>query len=233
MKGGWHFLNGELGSFALVALLLLGFFTSKNVVARVTLAGALLTTFVFAHLVLHHWHYVILFAVPVALLCADAVAWIEERAPAAKRPWLLAAGAFVVLALSGAQGLISSDVTLFFDPYPKRVAALLAAHSQPAERLLVAGGGWGGRELILAERKGLSIWNAEFLEKPENLARLKTLGFTKLVLLSESPLLHSVQATNPGQADRQRILYQPKLTPLVLGWPVVYRDENLYIAALP
>ena len=233
VKGGWHFLNGEMGSFALIGLLLLGFFTSKNVIARVMIAGGLAATLVFAHLVLHHWHYFMMFAVPSALLCADAVAWIEERVPAPKRQWLLAMGAFVALALSGAQGLIGSDVTLFFDPYPKRVAGIMAEHSQRSERLMVIGGAWGGRELILAERKGMSIWNAELLEKPESLARLKALGFTKLVLLSESPLLHSVQAVNPGQADRKRRFYQPKITPLVQSWPVVYRDENIYIAALP
>ena len=233
VRGGWHFLNGELGSFVLVAPLLLGLFVRKNLAARAMLAAGLATTLVFAQLVLHHWHYFILFAVPVALLCADAVVWIEERVPAPKRPWLVAAGAFIALALSAAQGLISSDLTLFFDPYPKHVAALMAAHSQPAERLLVIGGGWGGRELIVAERKGLSIWNAELLEKSENLARLKTLGFTKLVLLSESPLLHAAEMSNPGQAERQRVMYLPKLTPLVQGWPVVYRDDDIYIAALP
>ena len=42
------------------------------------LAGALLTTLVFSHLVLHHWHYYLMFALATAMLCAIAVKYARD-----------------------------------------------------------------------------------------------------------------------------------------------------------
>ena len=90
IKGGWRILTGLLGSFALVGLVVLALANKKsNPAARCLLAGALLTTLVFSHLVLVHWHYYLMFAPAVSLLCAEGLAVLEMRfAPQSSQPGL-------------------------------------------------------------------------------------------------------------------------------------------------
>jgi hypothetical protein len=72
----------------------------------------------------------------------------------------------------------------------------------------------------------------ELLADEANLSRLKSLGFTKLVLLSESPVRFAVQASNPG-SQRTRIYYPESVSPSVDAWPVLYRSEDVLIRAIP
>jgi 4-amino-4-deoxy-L-arabinose transferase-like glycosyltransferase len=122
IKGGWRCLTALLGSFLLAGLVALALADKKgNPVARCLLAGALLTTLVFTHLVLHHWHYYLMFAPAVALLCAEGLAVLEMRfAPQSSKP---AFGIFVagLLGLSLLQGLMGMR-SLTYDPYPAEMA---------------------------------------------------------------------------------------------------------------
>ena len=119
------------------------------------------------------------------------------------------------------------------DPYPGRMASVIRSQTQPSDKLLIQGGGWGGHLLFLSDRKGLSIWTTEFLEKPENLTRIKELGFTKLVMVSSSPMLAAVQQTNPGQSDTRRDSYRKCMTDVVNAWPTLMETEDVLIKEIP
>jgi hypothetical protein len=105
--------------------------------------------------------------------------------------------------------------------------------TSPEDRLLIVEGGWGGNYLFLSGREGLSIWDTAFLEDETNLQRLRSLGFNKLVLFRESPLLAAVQQTNPGNEGYQRKLYDDGLTESALQWTTIYKDEDMVIKQLP
>jgi hypothetical protein len=235
LKGSWRFLNTELGSFALVLPLVWGLLCSRNRFAQLWFLAGLITTAVFSHLVLTHHNYYLMFSPAVALLCGVTAQRLEQAVgdgkPAASAATIWVATA--VLFLCTVQGLIGMKVVLDADPYPKRIAKLIQEHTTADDKLLIQGGGWGGNQLILADRRGLSIWSTEFLEKPENLARIQKLGFTKLVMISESPLHLAVQQVNPKQADQKRETYHQVLTAVAKEWNTLLETEDLLIKEIP
>ncbi len=182
LKGGWRILNSCFGSFALVGLFLYAFFFIKeNAFPKMMLLSGFLTTLLFTHLVLHHSHYYLMFTPAFAIFCAQATSEWEKRLTLtpgwqANLMWGMVA---VVLGLSVVQGLIGMKVVLHYDPFPYDMAQVIKKFSSPSDRLLMEGGGWGGNEFILSDRQGLSIWNTQFLENPDNLDRLKKLGYTE------------------------------------------------------
>ena len=237
IKGGWRFLNAELGSFAFLGFMLWGAIFSKNRSAQLLFLSGSLTTLVFTHLVLHHNHYYLMFSPAVAMLCG----WAADRLEATlvKQSEGIAAsaifvGAFTgILFLSTVQGLVGMKIAGVADPYPHRIAKTIQEYTSVSDKLLIQGGGWGGDMLILSDRRGLSIWDTKFLEQPQNLNRIRELGFTKLVMISESPLLLAVQQTNPGQANQQRDLYVKHLSPVADPWPELFRTDDLLIKEIP
>jgi trehalose/maltose hydrolase-like predicted phosphorylase len=82
-------------------------------------------------------------------------------------------------------------------------------------------------------RNGLNIWNTAFLEKNGNLDRLKSIGFNKLVLFSESPLLTALQQNNPGNEGYRRKTYDRALSESARQWTTLYEDEDMAIKQLP
>jgi hypothetical protein len=124
-------------------------------------------------------------------------------------------------------------IGVYLDPYNKKIASIVGAQTNTSDKLLIQGGGWGGDILTRSNRKGLSIWETQFLEDPVNLKKIKELGYNKLVMISESPMLHAVQAVNPGQSDRKRHSYESKRTPIVENWPILYRTEDIIIQDIP
>ncbi|MDW8308189.1 MAG: glycosyltransferase family 39 protein [Verrucomicrobiales bacterium] len=235
IKGAWRFTHLELGGAALVGLLGAGFLVLRGGLAVHWFAAGAVATLVFSHLVLHHGNYYLMFSPAVAMLFAAATLRLEDalQVGARVRELLFCSGAALVLALSCVQSLIVMEVGLEADPYPHRIARLIREHTNESDKLLVQGDGWGGGALIRAGRRGLSIWTTQFLEKPENLARIRELGFTKLVMISESPLLAAVQQINPGQAERKRQSYRDAMTPVVADWPTLIENEDILIKAIP
>ena len=138
-----------------------------------------------------------------------------------------------VLGLSIVQGLIGIKIVLHFDPYPYEMAGEIQKYCSPTDKLLIEGGGWGGNELMLSDRKGMSIWNTKLLDQPENLKRLKELGYDKLVMISDSPLLVAVQQVNPGESKFHRQSYREFMTPLVNDWPTLRQTEDILIKEIP
>lgn len=235
VKGGWRFLVVETGSFALSGLLIWGLFRSRNRLGQLWMLAGLLTTLVFTPLVLHHSHYYLMFSPAVALLCGVAAERLERAVSGGRygtSGWVILVATLVLFSAT-IQGLIAMRISLDADPYPDRMAAIIQKHTRPEEKFLIHGGGWGGHVLLLAERNGLSIWNTEFLENPENLARIQELGYTKLVMISTSPLLTAIVQTNPGQADLQRVTYHGAMTTVVKNWRSLLETEDILILEIP
>ncbi len=235
-KACWRILNCCFGSLVLVGLL--GYallFGKRGSVSKYWLLGDVLTTMIFSHLVLHHRHYYLMYSPAIAMLCAQAVVDFEALAMPSvlsrERLWVGAAA--VLLGLSLIQGLLGIKVVEEYDPYPRQIAALIQKYTNESDRLLVQNGGWGGNEFLLTNRKGLSIWGTEFLENPANLARIKELGYNKLVMISESPLLHAVQVINPGQARLARETYHLHLTHVADGWKTLFQNDDILIKEIP
>ena len=233
IKGGWRILTALLGSSALAGLVVLALVNRKeNLMALCLLAGALLTTLVFTHLVLHHWHYYLMFAPAVAMLCARGLSVLEMKfaTPVPKPSFsMIVAG---LLGLSLLQGLMAMRA-LTYDPYPARMADLIRQQTSPTDKLVIVGGSWGGLELFSCGRQGLSVWDLHIFDRPEDLAKLKSLGYTKLVMLSESPFMLAIQVVNPGQAATPREIYRDKLTSQVGQWPTVLQTEDILIKQIP
>lgn len=176
-----------------------------------------------------------MFAPATALALGGALDWVF-RGPTINSRLAQAGGCLLVglsLGASLLQGSMGREVVLQFDPYPSKVAESLRQRTSAQDRLLIAGGGWGGNLLLLSERKGLSIWNTRFLEEPENLQLAKDLGFTQLVVVRESPLLTALQRTNPGGAGYTSPPFSHYLSPRTEQFPVVYEDEQLLIRSIP
>jgi hypothetical protein len=72
----------------------------------------------------------------------------------------------------------------------------------------------------------------ELLNNETDLRKLKSLGYNKLVLMSESPVRFAVVAVNPG-SRRERFYYPATISPRVDAWPVVYRSEDILIKEIP
>ena len=234
-KGGWMGLNSLFGSFALVALFLWGLCVVRARLGWVLLAGNVVATLVFSHLVLVHRHYYLMFGPSVAVLGAAAAVDLLDRVGDSAGIRRVVAGLLltVVLGLSAVQGLIGIEVVQNYDPYPRQIAALIRQHTQPSEKILIQGGGWGGNLFLLSDRRGLSIHDTKLLADPAKLARLRQLGCTKLVMVSESPLLHALQQTNPGSANRVRETYRASLTEPAASWPSNLETADLLIKDLP
>jgi len=235
LKGGWRVLNALFGSFVLAGLGLLGVWKSRPLWLPLCLiSGCAITTLVFSHLVLHHTHYYLMFAPAVALLCANAFLWLRNTFEFdRRREWMFTGVAGLLLGLSLVQGLLGMKIVADFDPYYPDVARLVAKHTTTHDKILIQGGGWGGEVLMLSQRTGLSIWGTRFLEDESNLRILKDLGYNKLVMISESPLMHSIQVANPGAAGRKREYYQACRTIAVEKWPISYQTEDVVIQDIP
>ena len=234
-KGGWAALNCLFGSFALVALAAWALFFSSNKLAKRWFIAALVTTLIFSHLVLVHRHYFILYSPAVAMLCAAGVVRLESLLNL-RLPWqrnLTVAGLCAVLFLSAVQGLMGIKIVLDYDPYPHSMARLIDQHTTPHDKLLIAGGGWGGEMLFLSHRQGLTIDNTKMLEDTQALQRLLALGYTKLVMISDSPLLHALEMIDPGALNKQRPTYEENVTPVAEPWPILFQSPDILIKDLP
>jgi hypothetical protein len=237
-KGGWAALNSLFGSFAMAGLAAGSFFSKRHRIARLWLLSAFLTTLVFSHLVLVHRHYFILYSPAIAMLCAGTVIQLEELLDF-RRTWeqvTATLGMLGIIVLSAVQGLMGIEIALDYDPYPGKVADIVRTHTNPDDRLLIQGGGWGGAILFLSGRQGLTIDDTAILEDAKKRQRLLELGYNKLVMISESPLLNALQQTNPGNFTRERVNYRTFLTPIAEKLSTKFESPDVLIkdlAALP
>jgi 4-amino-4-deoxy-L-arabinose transferase-like glycosyltransferase len=234
VRGAWRFGSDVFGSFALAALPLWSLFYSRTRLGQFWLGGCVATTLVFTHVVLTHHHYYLMFTPAIAVLAAEAALKLEQLTGLADRKWQsgLLAGALAMIAAATLQGL-SLWTVLDPDPYPHQISELIRQYTGPKDKLLLQGDGWDAQQLLLSGREGLSIWNTWFLEDPKNLARIQQLGYTRLVMLSESPLHHAVRITRPGQARLPRDTYGSSLTQVGRGWKTLLETDDVLIKEVP
>jgi hypothetical protein len=236
VKAGWRALSCLWGSFVLIGLTLYGLWLRPKSLGAALLIGALATTLIFTKLVLIHRHYYIMFSPAIALLNAYALSelWQHLRDHSTTRSVLASGAVLLIVSLSLLQGLMQIEaLNLTADPYMRKLAEKVAAHTAPDDKLVVINGGWGGDLLILSERRGLSADTPEIVHVRQQGHDLQSLGYSKVVIASESPLLHAAQVSNPGSAERERILWESFATDEMEFWEDVYRSEDVVIKQLP
>jgi hypothetical protein len=212
--------------------------------ARLWLAAVAISTLIFTHLVLEHWHYYLMVCPAVALLCGLAVArWEEILGREFAIAWFGPTAVGVALVFASIQGVMAMHIPIDMDPYPKAVSELIRENTTQEDKLILhtVDPIWGGELLFRSGRAGLSVIELEartggpapkglrdILANHEDLRRLKELGYTKLVLVSQSPVRHAIEAARPGRV-LTRALYPSAISPTVDNWPVVFRSEDLII----
>jgi hypothetical protein len=247
-RGAWRFVHATLGTLPMLAVFLPSLLTREARFPRLWLLATLLTSFVFTHLVLEHWHYYLMCSPAVALLCGIAITRLELSAArlGSNSAWF--AGLVIgALLLSTIDGLVLSKVSLKLDTHPKYLAGIIREHTSPADKLVLYSSdlNWGGEELFLSGRQGLSVMSLragprgpspkglfDLLESEDDLRKLVSLGYTKVVLTSESPARTAARSSKPGKASR-RELYPADLPAPIASWRTVYKDEDLLIKELP
>jgi len=248
IKGGWRFLHGTLGSLPVAAVFVLAWIHPGNRLPKLWLLATFITTLIFTHLVLVHWHYYLMCCPAVALLCGETLArwepiW-QARTSRHGLTFLLAGG---MLAFSAIDGLTAMKIQLAYDPFPQEMAQVLREKTLPTDKLILYDSSvrWGGEELFASDRHGFYVYGIDnvqggnsskglrdLLNNDTDLARLKVLGYNKIVLLSESPMQFAAQAINPS-GKRRRYTYPASISPRVDAWPVVFQDENIEIKEIP
>jgi len=272
LKGGWRFLHATMGPLPMSVLLVLALVRPGNPLPKLWLLAALPTTLLFTHVVLEHWHFYLMCAPPVALLCGATLArwenyWAQEMPLPALRT-ALAGAVLISSALEGVitmkvagdqvlierwrssrrlDGVITSKATGDHDYFPQQMSAQIVRHTNPGDRLLVycCDPIWGGEVLFRSERKGLCVpilqgepngctpkGLFDLLTNQTDLNLLKSLGYNKLVLISESPVRYAVLGSNPG-SQRMRARYPDKLPATAEAWPEVCRTEDILIKKIP
>jgi hypothetical protein len=245
LKGGWRFLHATLGSLPLIVLLAAALLRRGNRLPKLWLLAAFITTLVFTQLVLVHWHYYLMYCPAVALLCGSTLArWENFWAQEMPQTWLRLTLAGLALTLSAVDGLTAMKVSIYYDRYPREMSDLIRAHTTPQDKLVIYGGDWGGEELFRSGRRGFYVFSLQspngaaeeglidLLSTPQNLHRLKELGYNRLVLISESPTRFAAVAVNPG-SKRKRDYYPRTISPTVDSWPVIYESEDILIKEIP
>ena len=234
VKAAWRFANASFGSFSLIALFVCAFTNRQtHPVGKLYFAGAVVTTMIFSHLILHHVYYLMIYSPAVALLCAAAMVDVESfLARQGVSPMKITLVAQVIILAALFQGLMTMRA-FSFDPFPAAISATIHDHTTAQDKLVVINGGWGGDELIRSGREGLSMWTAKAFENEATYSRLKELGFDKLVILSQSPFQNAIEIVNPGQTGIPRVMAKSFLTPLVEKWPTVYATDDIIIKTIP
>jgi hypothetical protein len=241
IKAGWRFPNCLLGSFALAALPAVAFFAVRRNAAHFWFLGAIATTLVFSKLVLIHSHYYLMYAPSMAMLTGAGIASLLERLALKIRPAQTLVPILISIALFAAtvQGLIGIEVVLNYDPHPKRVAEMIRRYTTPDDKLLMVEGSWGGNELILSDRNGLSTHpNYYTVPRAPDLGKayfesLRELKYTKMVIVRHSDLLVALQKINPGNADYSAKPVQDAVPYPARDWPTLLETENVIIKEIP
>jgi hypothetical protein len=87
--------------------------------------------------------------------------------------------------------------------------------------------------LFLSNRDGLSIYGTKMLEDKKSFKRLLSLGYTKLVMISDSPLLNALEMIDPGALGKHRSTYHENLTAVANPWRTLLQSEDILIKELP
>lgn len=230
LKGGWRMLSTLFGSFALGGFFIGTFFIIRSKLLWSWLVGCVVLLAVFTHLVLIHRHYYIIFAPLVAWSFGCIITKIQTQfLTTSARKFFFLIAVPLTLFLATAQGLILMEIPLRFDPYPAQIAQRVDSLLPAQAKAVIQNGGWGGDIFMRMQRPGLTITTNKLLQSEGQFRRLKDLGYTHLIMLAESPLLHAFQVTNPGEAGLKRLSKYHITTPLLDRWTPMHEDSDIVI----
>ncbi len=237
--GGWHILTHVVGNLSAILLVMATLRLPRSWPAWLWLLGACCSTLVFTSVILFrgHLHYFFIFSPAVALLCARAVEefephlWRVLRVGAVWRCALIT----VTLVFSLIESLQVIHLTMYFDTYSQDVANFIHQNTAPTDKLVVFGQVWG-EPFMLAQRQGLTggfgLEASGWLNDPAKLARLKKLGFNRLVLINNSPFVVALTQVTGSRYCRSFEL--PQCLPEVAkNWPVVTNTPSVLIVQIP
>jgi hypothetical protein len=237
LKSIYRTSNMLLGGYLMVSALIGGIVIDRGGFATKWLMGFGLSFLIFTNLVLFHQHYYLMLSPPVAILTAITLNFIvdriskshSERENSAKIRVIITIVAVFTLVLNLAQGLVSSRVWMALDTYPETVAEVIRNQVSPSERILIAHGGWGGDILIRSNRSGYSLGDFSLLESEEFMQIARDLGYKKLVMLSESPMVAAFRQSNPGQSGANRLTWSSYAPCFTDNWLLVFQNEDISI----
>jgi len=63
--------------------------------------------------------------------------------------------------------------------------------------------------------------------------KLKSLGFNKLVMINESPLLTALKKVDPANTKIERETYQLAITETPKTWPTIFQNDDVIIKSVP
>lgn len=234
IKAGWRALGCLWGSFVLAGLTLYGVWLRPRSLGMALLIGALATTLIFTKLILIHRHYYLMFAPAIALLNTYALGDLLRRfgSLTTARNLILSASLTALLFLSVIQGLENIEA-LTADSFMQNIGNVVRENTIPSEKLLIINGGWGGDLLIHAGRKGLSVDDTKLAENPQTRQQLRDLGYTKVVIVSQSPLLWALQAVNPGTSIPEKVHWSSFVSANAKSWPTVFQSDDVLIKKIP
>jgi hypothetical protein len=247
-RGVWRFLHATVGGLPMAALLFVGLLRPGCRLPKLWLGSTLVVTLIFTNLVLEHWHYYLMCCPAVAMLCGLALCRGDELlAQEVRSIWLRLGLVCVVLIFSAIDGLNSMKLAGDYDPSTRELSASIRQYTRPTDKLLVFNDHliWGGEILFRSDRQGLvlsCLRGSRFTPSPKglydvlenqvDLDRLRTLGYNRLVLTSESPVQFALIADKPG-SKRRRELYPATISPRVDAWPTIFRSEDILIKEIP
>jgi hypothetical protein len=243
LRGGWHLTTYAFGSFVFVFLILLAIRAKDSKHVWLGLLSCAITTLIFPVLLLEHIHYFFIFASIIAWLCALGTVAIESRIQdLLSSSWLpRTAMLLAALAASLVQSLATIHINTIYDPYDEEVGHLIEAHTTPNEKIIVWGECWGG-PFQTTDREGFTggynLDDSAWINDPQKLKRIKQLGYTKIVLLNQSPLniaMTTVSAHAPGDPARIHKLenLHEHLPAVAKNWPVVFETPQILIVQIP
>jgi hypothetical protein len=237
IRGGWHFMSYVVGNFGLVFLALAAVRLRKISEIWLWILAAVCTTMVFTPLILGHTHYFFVFSSAFALLCASAAHAFEDGAW--QRLQLNVLGRFVLVMAAIMFSLAQSTQTIhfsqFFDPWNDESARIIKEHTAPTDKIVVWGAVWC-KPFARCERDGLtggfSTKNIGWLNDSKKLARLKELGYTRLVLMNPSPYMVAL-TTATGSQREQAMNLVDELPDAAKNWPVLFSSPQILILQIP
>lgn len=237
LRGGWHLLNMVFGGLGFVFLFLISSRLKQSAEAWLGMLAAVCTTMVFTPLLFEHLHYFFIFSPAAAWLCAIAMAEFEpeiwNRLQVSICAKVLILMTTLIASLLGV--LMIVHINMYFDPYRTEIAKVIEKHTGPEDKIVVWGMIWG-EPFLRMDRQGftggLNLDYSDWINDPKKLARLKQLGYTKIVLANPSPFIVALTSVNGKHGDKTVDLHQ-HLPAVATNWSVVYDSPQVLILQIP
>jgi hypothetical protein len=236
VRGGWHLMNSIFGGLSFVFLLQVGFRTARAVECWLWLLAAAITTMVFPTLMWEHVHYFFVYAPVAAWLCALGAAEFEPEIWKRLRVGtVMRTGILMTTLIASLTGTFTALHVFNFDSFQNDIAHAIKEHTSPSDKLIVWGTNWGD-PFLRADREGftggLSLDDSGWFNDPQKLARVKQMGYNKIVLINASPFIVALTSVN-GQHGEKLVDLHQHLPSVAKNWPVEFDSLEVLIVKIP